>query len=85
MLWLFLGWCSGFVFFGKFCGFWPAFGRAEDAMLENCKRVQKSGKEQKGQKRVSGGEYLSGQRGQTVNLVAYAFTGSNPVSPSFCK
>ncbi len=28
------------------------------------------------------GEYLSGQKGQTVNLVAYAFTGSNPVSPS---
>ena len=27
------------------------------------------------------GEYLSGQQGQTVNLVAYAFTGSNPVSP----
>ncbi len=29
----------------------------------------------------SPGEYPSGQRGQTVNLLAYAFTGSNPVSP----
>ena len=28
------------------------------------------------------GEYPSGQRGQTVNLLAYAFTGSNPVSPT---
>lgn len=28
------------------------------------------------------GEYLSGQKGQTVNLVALAFTGSNPVSPN---
>jgi hypothetical protein len=30
---------------------------------------------------VPQGEYPSGQRGQTVNLLAYAFTGSNPVSP----
>ena len=27
------------------------------------------------------GEYPSGQRGQTVNLLAYAFRGSNPLSP----
>lgn len=27
------------------------------------------------------GEYLSGQQGQTVNLLAYAFGGSNPSSP----
>ncbi len=27
------------------------------------------------------GEYPSGQRGQTVNLVALAFAGSNPASP----
>jgi hypothetical protein len=27
------------------------------------------------------GEYPSGQRGQTVNLLAYAFGGSNPSSP----
>lgn len=32
--------------------------------------------------RFDQGEYLSGQKGQTVNLVAYAFTGSNPVSPT---
>lgn len=29
------------------------------------------------------GEYPSGQRGQTVNLLAYAFGGSNPSSPIF--
>ena len=28
------------------------------------------------------GEFQSGQMGQTVNLVAYAFAGSNPASPS---
>jgi hypothetical protein len=30
------------------------------------------------------GEYPSGQRGQTVNLVTLVFAGSNPASPSFC-
>ena len=31
------------------------------------------------------GEYQSGQMGQTVNLLAYAFGGSNPSSPTqFC-
>ena len=29
------------------------------------------------------GEYQSGQMGQTVNLLAYAFGGSNPSSPTF--
>ena len=29
--------------------------------------------------RTAGVGYPSGQRGQTVNLLAYAFTGSNPV------
>ena len=29
--------------------------------------------------RWNGVGYPSGQRGQTVNLLAYAFTGSNPV------
>ena len=28
------------------------------------------------------GEYQSGQMGQTVNLLAYAFGGSNPSSPT---
>ena len=28
------------------------------------------------------GEFQSGQMGQTVNLVAYAFAGSNPASPN---
>ncbi len=30
------------------------------------------------------GEYQSGQMGQTVNLLAYAFGGSNPSSPTQC-
>ena len=30
----------------------------------------------------SRGEYQSGQMGQTVNLLAYAFGGSNPSSPT---
>ena len=30
------------------------------------------------------GEYPSGQRGQTVNLVTLVFAGSNPASPSLC-
>ena len=29
------------------------------------------------------GVYPSGQRGQTVNLLAYAFRGSNPLTPTF--
>ncbi len=33
-------------------------------------------------KNRSKGRYSSGQRGQTVNLLAYAFTGSNPVLPT---
>lgn len=28
------------------------------------------------------GRYSSGQRGQTVNLLTYVFTGSNPVLPT---
>ena len=28
------------------------------------------------------GSYPSGQRGQTVNLLAYAFSGSNPLLPT---
>ncbi len=28
------------------------------------------------------GRYPSGQRGQTVNLLAYAFVGSNPALPT---
>jgi hypothetical protein len=28
------------------------------------------------------GGYSSGQRGQTVNLLTYVFTGSNPVPPT---
>ena len=31
---------------------------------------------------VSAGRYPSGQRGQTVNLLAYAFGGSNPPLPT---
>ena len=31
---------------------------------------------------ISQGEYQSGQMGQTVNLLAYAFGGSNPSSPT---
>src|SRR5919197_147369 len=30
------------------------------------------------------GRYPSGQRGQTVNLLAYAFGGSNPPLPTTC-
>ena len=29
------------------------------------------------------GRYQSGQLGQTVNLLAYAFVGSNPALPTF--
>ena len=29
------------------------------------------------------GKYQSGQMGQTVNLLAYAFGGSNPSLPTF--
>ena len=36
---------------------------------------------QKGQKPDKGG-YQSGQMGQTVNLLAYAFGGSNPSPPT---
>lgn len=32
--------------------------------------------------RASPGVYPSGQRGQTVNLLAYAFAGSNPAAPT---
>jgi hypothetical protein len=32
--------------------------------------------------RMQTGEFQSGQMGQTVNLVAYAFAGSNPASPN---
>jgi hypothetical protein len=31
------------------------------------------------------GRYPSGQRGQTVNLLAYAFGGSNPPLPTICS
>ena len=31
---------------------------------------------------IEKGEYQSGQMGQTVNLLAYAFGGSNPSSPT---
>ena len=31
------------------------------------------------------GKYQSGQMGQTVNLLAYAFGGSNPSLPTFLK
>ena len=31
------------------------------------------------------GKYQSGQMGQTVNLLAYAFGGSNPSLPTRCK
>jgi hypothetical protein len=31
---------------------------------------------------VSAGSYRSGQTGQTVNLMAYAFAGSNPALPT---
>ena len=31
------------------------------------------------------GSFPSGQRGQTVNLMAYAFAGSNPALPSFAR
>ncbi|MEN9678583.1 MAG: hypothetical protein RIS76_4479 [Verrucomicrobiota bacterium] len=34
--------------------------------------------------RTAGVGYPSGQRGQTVNLLAYAFTGSNPVPTTTC-
>ena len=30
------------------------------------------------------GKYQSGQMGQTVNLLAYAFGGSNPSLPTLC-
>ena len=30
------------------------------------------------------GRYQSGQLGQTVNLLSYDFTGSNPVLPTHC-
>src|SRR5262249_32541444 len=33
---------------------------------------------------VGSGRYPSGQRGQTVNLLAYAFGGSNPPLPTTC-
>jgi hypothetical protein len=31
---------------------------------------------------LKSGRYSSGQRGQTVNLLTYVFTGSNPVLPT---
>ena len=31
------------------------------------------------------GRYQSGQLGQTVNLLAYAFVGSNPALPTTCR
>jgi hypothetical protein len=31
---------------------------------------------------IKPGRYSSGQRGQTVNLLTYVFTGSNPVLPT---
>ena len=31
------------------------------------------------------GKYQSGQMGQTVNLLAYAFGGSNPSLPTFLR
>ena len=34
------------------------------------------------QRSLIAGEYQSGQMGQTVNLLAYAFGGSNPSSPT---
>ena len=33
-------------------------------------------------KETQKGRYSSGQRGQTVNLLTYVFTGSNPVLPT---
>ncbi len=35
-----------------------------------------------GELRTSAGSYRSGQTGQTVNLMAYAFAGSNPALPN---
>jgi hypothetical protein len=34
---------------------------------------------------IKGGRYPSGQRGQTVNLLAYAYAGSNPALPTTLK
>ena len=34
---------------------------------------------------ANSGRYPSGQRGQTVNLLAYAFGGSNPPLPTICS
>jgi hypothetical protein len=34
------------------------------------------------QNAIGAGGYRSGQTGQTVNLMAYAFAGSNPAPPS---
>ena len=33
--------------------------------------------------KITKGKYQSGQMGQTVNLLAYAFGGSNPSLPTF--
>ena len=39
----------------------------------------------RGQLNSQSGVYPSGQRGQTVNLMAYAFEGSNPSAPNNSK
>ena len=39
-------------------------------------------REKKPLKRCKKGKYQSGQMGQTVNLLAYAFGGSNPSLPT---
>ena len=41
----------------------------------------KPGSEKRSFNRLKG-RYSSGQRGQTVNLLTYVFTGSNPVLPT---
>ena len=50
------------------------FGGRLAGREQGCRRVSARPK-------ITGG-YQSGQMGQTVNLMAYAFTGSNPVPPT---
>ena len=43
---------------------------------------QRAGRPRSARGRRDAGSYRSGQTGQTVNLMAYAFAGSNPALPT---
>ena len=80
--------CQGLINRVKFCDCWRSSGAEQlpckqwvggsnpPASASTIKRLRSG---------VHAGRYPSGQRGQTVNLLANAFGGSNPPLPTTCR